>query len=458
MTSVNRTGSDHAPGGVMQTVQPLSARRVLSVTPGAPFVTLARMTSEAQYSRRAAWAMVGLTFVALGLIFALRGTLGLLMPEWETTPGWSRTLVSSGGAVILILMAVGGPLGGNLLDRWGPRPVYVGGMAVVATGVLIGAQISAAWAFVILFCGIVGLGSGALNLPTASTTMALLFKRRQGLVTGIALAGASGGQLLLMPLLAVTIGAVGWRSTYMIIAAALIGLAVVAAMLLRGAPSAGDEAASPAPEPTEPGNMIGRLGFLFTNRAFLLMLGAFTLCGFTTAGVVDVHFLPYAAACGFPPLESTTAYGILGVANMFGVIVFGWLADKMSPRLLLAAMFFARAGSFVILMHIVGDWPLLLTFAVLFGLLNFATLPVLAAIVRECLGVRIMGLSLGLLFGGHSLGAAAGALMGGWLFDLFAHYDWVWNVALALAILAGLLTLMIRPGTAAGRDAAAAAA
>ena len=412
------------------------------------------MSSGATYSRRAAWAVVGLTFFALGLIFALRGTLGLLMPEWEVTPGWSRTLVSSGGAVILVLMAVGGPVGGNLLDRWGPRPVYVGGMLLVGVGALIASQLSAAWAFVIFFCGVVGLGSGALNLPTASTTMALLFTRRQGLVTGVALAGASGGQLLLMPLLAVTIGAVGWRSTYMMIGGALLLLAAGAWVVLRGAPSAHENASATRHGRDEFRHLMRRLNFLFSNRTFLLMLGAFTLCGFTTAGVVDVHFLPYAALCGFAPLESTTAYGIHGVGNMIGVILFGWLADKMSPRLLLAGMFFARAGSFLILMRIAGDWPLMLTFVVLFGLINFATLPVLAAIVRQHLGVGIMGLSLGLMFGGHSLGAAAGALMGGWLFDLFAHYDWVWNLAFALAILAGVFALMIRADTPLDRAAA----
>lgn len=407
---------------------------------------------------RAAWVAVGLTFIALGLIFALRGTLGLLMPEWEVAPGWSRTLVSSGGAVILILMAFGGPIGGNLLDRWGPRPVYVGGLLLVACGALIASQISAGWAFVVFFCVIVGLGSGALNLPTASATMALLFTRRQGLVTGIALAGASGGQLLLMPLLALLIGAMGWRSTYMIIAAAMVILAIGAAVLFRHLPSQHGQATQGSSEGHGFGQIARRIGFLFTNRTFLLMFGAFSLCGFTTAGVIDVHFLPYAAACGFPPLESTTAYGILGVANMVGVILFGWLADRTSPRLLLASMFFVRAGSFIILMHITGDWSLLLVFAVLFGLLNFATLPVLAALVRQHLGVPIMGLSLGLLFGGHSLGAAAGALMGGWLFDLFARYDWVWNVAFGLAILAGVLTLLISPSAPRDPEAALEAA
>jgi len=412
------------------------------------------MVSDASYPKRAAWAVVVLTFFALGLIFALRSTLGLLMPEWELAPGWSRTLVSSGGAVILVLMAVSGPIAGNLLDRWGPRPVYVAGLMLAGGAALLAAQISAAWAFVMLFCGIYGLGAGALNLPTASATMARLFERRLGLVTGIALAGASGGQLLLMPLLAFTITLTGWRNTYTLVGLAMILLALVAAVLLRGVPRIPKGSAEAAPRQSGVGFGWQRLGFLLTNRPFLLMLGAFSLCGFTTAGVVDVHFLPYAVACGFPPLESTTAYGILGVANMIGVILFGGLADRTSPRLLLASMFFARAGSFVILMNITGDWSLLLIFAVLFGLLNFATLPVLAALVVQHLGVRIMGLSLGLLFGGHSLGAAAGALMGGWLFDLFARYDWVWNIALILAVLAGILTLMIRPAAPVGRGMA----
>ncbi len=406
------------------------------------------MTTFNAYSPRAAWAAVALTFVALGLIFALRGTLGLLMPTWEVSPGWSRTLVSSGGAVVLILMAVGGPVGGSLLDRWGPRPVYMGGLLLVAAGALIASQTSAAWVFVVLFCGLGGLGAGALNLPTASTTMALLFEKRRGLVTGIALAGASGGQLFLMPLLAFSIGEIGWRQTYIAIAATMILLAIGAGAIFRRTSSA---VSPPQPQGVADGRpsedrLLGRVAYLFGNRNFLLMLGAFTLCGFTTAGVVDVHFLAYTVACGFPPLEGTAADGFRGVAKMFVVFLLGALADRMSPRLLLAGMFFLRAGSFVILMNITGDWSLMVTFAVLFGLLNFATLPVLAAIVRQTLGLNIMGLGLGLMVGGHSLGAAAGALMGGWLFDLFARYDWVWNVAFAMALLAGIFALMIRTG------------
>ena len=401
------------------------------------------MSTGTHTPRRIAWAMVAMTFVALGLIFALRSTLGMLMPTWEVNPGWSRTLVSTGGAVVLTLMAIGAPVGGNLMDRFGPRPVYVGGLVVVALGTVIGSQISAVWAFIILFCGIIGIGSGALNLPTASAAIVRLFDRNRGLATGIALAGATGGQLLLVPLLAFLVGTVGWRETYLAIAAVLALLAVAAWILFR--PPRPAPGAPTGPVTTDRDDrVVARIRSLFANRTFLLMLAAFTLCGFTTAGVVDVHFMPYATACGFLPLESATAYGIHGAANMFGVVLFGWLADRFSPKHLLAGMFFLRAGSFLILMHITGDWPLLITFVVIFGLINFSTLPVIAAIMSRAVSLRMLGLALGLLFGGHSLGAAVGAVMGGWLFDLFARYDWVWNIALILALLAGVLALMVR--------------
>ena len=414
------------------------------------------MNTGANTSRRIAWAMVGMTFVALGLIFALRSTVGMLMPTWEVSPGWSRTLVSTGGAVILTLMAIGAPIGGNLMDRLGPRPVYVGGLVVVALGTVIGSQISAAWAFVVLFCGIIGIGSGALNLPTASAAIVRLFDRNRGLATGIALAGATGGQLLLVPLLAFLVDEIGWRQTYLAIATVLALLAVAAWMLFRPPRRAPGAAANSATDRGD--HALARIGILFTNRTFLLMLGAFTLCGFTTAGVVDVHFMPYAEACGFVRLESATAYGIHGAANLFGVVLFGWLADRYSPKHLLAGMFFLRAGTFVILMHITGDWPLLITFVVIFGLINFSTLPVIAAIMSRAVSLRMLGLALGLLFGGHSLGAAVGAVMGGWLFDLFARYDWVWNIALGLALLAGVLALLVRTPEEGDRDGEAAPA
>ena len=155
--------------------------------------------------------------------------------------------------------------------------------------------------------------------------------------------------------------------------------------------------------------LAGKLAVLARSRTFLLLCAAFWLCGFTTAGVFDVHFVPYAVSCGFALVEGTAAHGVHGVGNMLGLVLFGWLADRVHRARLLAAMFAARALLFVMLLQVAGDLELLFAFALAFGILNFSTLPPIASLVASRIGVGIMGLSMGILFGGHSMGAAVGA-------------------------------------------------
>lgn len=401
--------------------------------PGSPSGASARRATALH-----AWLVVVISFVALSLVFASRSSLGLMMPVWEQDPGWSRPFVSSVSAVALVLMAFGSPIAGHLVDRRGPRLAYTAALLSVGTAVLATAHTDSAIVLLLAFGLLGGIGNGGMSMPLVSAAIAGYFERGRGLATGIALAGGSGGQLLVMPLLGVLLASLAWRDVYAIFGGAILGLALLAFFVFRG----------PAPHTPPRVGVVGdgfaaRARSLFGNRVFLTLLGAFFLCGLTTSGAVDVHFLPYAATCGFPPVQSTLAYGVLGVGNLAGLILFGWLADRTHPPYLLAAMFTLRAVLFFALMAVAGDLPLLITFAAVFGLINYATLPVVAAIVAQRIGVRVLGLSLGLLVGGHSLGGAAGALMGGWLYDLFARYQEMWWVAFALCLVAALLALSL---------------
>ena len=405
---------------------------------------------------RYGWTIVAMSFVAIALVYAVRASIGLMMPIWEDEPGWTRTFVSSSAALVLALMAIGGPLAGNMLDRYGPRIVYTLGLLAVGAAVLITSRIAAEWQFLIYFGVLGGIGAGILSMPMASATAALYFERHRGLAAGIAGAGASGGQLIAMPVLGLLVTLMSWRSTYLILAIAILYLVPLVLLLMRRGPptTASKHQREGSSRPHE--SLSNRLLFLLRSRTFLLLFGAFSLCGFTTAGVIDTHLIPYAAACGYPPLESATAYGVLAAFNGLGLILFGHLADRTNPVTLLAGMFFVRALTFVLLLYISNDLTLLFVFAVIFGLFNFATLPVVTTIVANRIGVHILGLSVGLLFGGHSAGAAVGAFMGGWLYGLFARYVWLWDISLALAVLAGVLTLCIRgPIVAPPRPAAA---
>lgn len=400
-----------------------------------------------------AWLIVAVCFLALGVSFSARSILGLTMPLWESELGWSRGFISTGGALALVVMAAVAPVTGNLVDRLGPRPVLTIGLAVVAVGMGLLAMTESQFQFILVYSVVAGLGFGIVASHVASTIVALNFTENRGLATGIATAGATSGQLIIIPLLAVVLTALGWRLSYAALGLAAVALVPVTLILIRArAKRPGAPVVRPAAEPLRT-----RLGFLARSPIFHALFWSYVVCGFTTTGVIETHLLPYAAACGFPPLQGAAAYGVLSAFNMLGMLAAGYLTDRVHRPVLLAVIYGVRGLSFLLLMQIVGDLQTLFLFAVIFGLADYSTIPPTASLVASHMGLRIMGLSMGILAAGHAAGGALGAFLGGYLFDLFAAYDWVWYLSVALALLAALMSLTISDPGRRWRPAAAAA-
>ena len=378
----------------------------------------------------------------LGIVITARNAIGLLMPYLKDDLGWSYGLVSTAGAAMLTTMAAVAPVAGMMLDRHGPRAVYAIGMALAALALGLCALMSEPWQLVLGYGLVGGIGFAAISPSLVSTTVAAYFDRRLGLATGIATSGSTAGQIALMPLLAVLIAAFGWRSTLWIAAAAVLATAVAVNLLIarREAPAASRRAIHRGAR----SSFGAVLRELARKPIFWLLAGGFAICGFTTAGVVKIHLIPYAVACGFAPLEGAAAYGVLSAFSLAGLIGFGHLSDRFHRPTLLASIYFMRGLTFLILMQIPGSTPLLFVFAVLFGSFDYATFPIVAGLVASHMGRHIMGFTMGLIFAAHSLGGAAGSFLGGYLFELFARYDWVWIVSLALAFLAAFLSILIR--------------
>lgn len=401
------------------------------------------MTSIAETNRKRGWIVVAICFVAMGFTFGARSSISMALPLWREEMGWTAAQSSTGASLVLLMMALGSPIAGNLMDRFGARIVIACGLLALGIGVGGTSYATAPWQYYLLFGGVAGIGYASVSIPMVTAAVSGYFTKFRGLAIGIAVSGASGGQLPVLTLLGVLIASLGWRNTYQILGVLMAVFATL--VLLRFKPPVDDpdddeQIVTVAPDDT----LADRLRFLFSNRTFLLLLGAFSLCGFTTAGVIDVYFIPYAISCGFTLIEGSSAYGVHGLGNLIGVIAFSWLADHVNRPRLLASMFFLRAATFVLLLFIAADISLMFIFAAIFGILNFATFPVIANIVVTHIGVRIIGLTLGLLFGGHSLGAAIGVVAGGWMFDLTAKYDWVWWLSVGLAALAGVFSILVK--------------
>ncbi len=398
------------------------------------------MTREAPAAQ--GWIIVAICFIALACTFGSRSSVSMVLPLWRTELGWTGAQSATGASLVLVMMAIGSPIAGNIMDRYGARRVFTAGLIALSVGIGTTSFAFDPLHYYAMFGLVGGIGWAAVSIPLVTAAVSRHFTRLRGLAVGIAVSGASGGQLPVLSGLGLMIASYGWRNSYLILGVLLALLAVLVFVRFRDPEPIMEGGA--ATLGAENDSLMERINFLFVNRTFLLLLAAFTLCGFTTAGVIDVYFIPYAITCGFTLVEGSAAYGIHGIGNLAGVILFSWMADHVHRPRLLASLFFMRALTFVLLAFVGSDIGLLFLFAAIFGFLNFATFPVIANIVATHIGLRIMGLTLGLLFGGHSLGAAIGVATGGWIFDLMARYEWVWWLSMVLAASAGLFAILVR--------------
>jgi MFS family permease len=388
------------------------------------------------------WVVVTVCFFALSVVSATRSSLSVVMPSLQADLGWSRSFISSVAAWGLVTMAVTAPFSGNLLDKWGPRTIFVVGLFTTFLGLTATAFITEPWQFLATFSLLAGIGFGTVAKSMVAATVAFHFTERRGLAMGLSAAGSTAGHIALLPALAFILTTLGWRWGYVFLGMSCLLLIPFVWMLIGDAagPLRTRSGAGVAPEA-----LAVRLGSQFRHPTFILLLISYTICGFTTAGVVETHLIPYVVSCGIPVVTGATAFGVLAAFNMVGMAVAGYLADKVHRPLLLGTIYVIRGLSFIILMMIPAyDAELVFLFAVVFGLFDYASIPVTTSLVASHLGLRIMGLALGLLGMFHAGGAAIGAFLGGYLYDLFQAYDWVWIVAIVLSLTAGILAWAIR--------------
>ncbi|MBT6205098.1 MAG: MFS transporter [Alphaproteobacteria bacterium] len=387
------------------------------------------------------WLIVALGFLVLAVAFAGRATLSLVMPDLEAEMGWTRTFLSSIAAASLVMMAGLAPFAGRFVDRHGARLVLVTGMIILGLGCFAVALSHGVVLFILAFAGLFALGQGLASMSVVSTAIAQARHEKVGFATGIATSGATAGQILILPLIATIAIYADWRWCFAATSLLCFLLVPFLWRFMPGRPAdTGQGDASAVGQKTLRRDLL----HILKSPTFHLLFWSFFICGYTTSGVIETHFLPFASFCGFGRVPSAAAFGALSVANLGGMILVGWLTDRMNRPLLLGLIYLIRGLSFVLLLNIGADYATLVLFAVIFGTVDFSTVPVTASLVKSHLGLHVMGLSMGLISAGHAIGAAIGAFLGGYLFDLYSAYYWVWLSSMALAVLAGLMVFLIR--------------
>jgi sugar phosphate permease len=411
-----------------------------------------------------AWVVAGITFVALLAAAGVRTAPGVFITLMEQEFGWSRASISFAVAVSLIAFGLGGPFGGSLVDRFGPRWVMAGGLALIAAGLLPMLWMTSLWELNLYWGIVAGVGTGMVATVLGATVAQRWFKAHRGLMVGLFSAAASAGQLIFLPSLMQITTASGWRTGIWLMAVVLLALVVPAALLMRDSPEKlglrpfGDEALPEAPRPTGSpaaaalpveAPAIG-LAQAARTRDFWLLAGSFFICGYTSNGLVGTHLIPHALECGFTTDVAASAFAVMGAMNVIGTLASGWLSDRFDNRLLLACYYGFRAIAIATLPFITENIGLF-AFAVLYGLDWIATVPPTVNLTARRFGRASLGQIFGWIFCAHMIGAAVAAYAGGALHDVFGNYTLTFLSAAVLGFIAVGLSLgvQVRSGRAA---------
>ena len=132
---------------------------------------------------------------------------------------------------------------------------------------------------------------------------------------------------------------------------------------------------------------------------------------------IMAHLPNYLSVLEMPPWLPGTAISIIGMTNLVGTFMFGWLGDKYSKKYLLSILYFLRSivlAGFIIFP--VSEYSVLV-FSFFIGFLWLATVPLTNALVGQLFGLKYLATLAGIVFASHQLGSFTSIWLGGWLFD-----------------------------------------
>jgi predicted MFS family arabinose efflux permease len=403
-----------------------------------------------------AWSIALVSCLTIVAAAAFAAMPGILTDPLHAEYGWSRGTIGVAASVNMVVYGLIAPFAAALMDRFGIRRVALVALGAVVAGAGLTTVMTTAWQLTLYWGMLIGAGTGSLAMTFAATVTNNWFVERRGLVIGTLTGASAFGQMVFLPALAWIVENQGWRPALVTLALTAGVMIVLIALVLRDHPA--DLGQRPYGSPVfverpraDRGAARRTVEVLFSSvrsRLFWILAGTFAVCGATTNGIIWTHFVPAAQDHGMAVTVAAALVSTIGVFSLVGTILSGWLTDRVDPRALLVVYYVGRGALLAALPVLFGPnaGAAMVTFVVVFGLLDVATVPPTILLCR-----RIFGADGAIVFGWvnavHQVGAGAMAVFGGFTRDVGGSYGPVWLMAAALCAVAGLLAFNLPRGT-----------
>jgi len=403
-----------------------------------------------------AWLIAAITFLVMLTTSAALGLPGAFLKPLSREMGWDTDRISSILAVRFALFGLMAPFSAILMDRFGVRNVVCAALALIAGGMALATTATQLWQLFIAWGLMLGVGSGLTALVLAAMVANRWFSARRGLVIGILTASSATGQLAFLPVAAWLIEHMGWRVAVLPVLCACALLAVLVLAFMRNRPADVGLAAFgevPAavpvapPAPAAPLTLRGPFVILrdaLHNQTFWVLAGTFFICGLSTNGLIQTHFIALCGDFGMGPVPAASALAMMGAFDFVGTILSGWLSDRYDSRKLLCWYYALRGLSLFWLPHSTFTLYGLSVFAMFYGLDWIATVPPTVRLAGSAFGRERAPMVFGWIFAAHQIGAATAAFGAGLSRTLLLTYTPALYVAGGACLVVALLALAAR--------------
>jgi sugar phosphate permease len=403
-----------------------------------------------------AWVIAAVTFLAMLTTSAALGLPGAMLQPLSKEFGWTTDQLSSVFAVRFALFGLLGPFAAVFIGRFGLRRVMVTAATFIAAAMVLATGITQLWQLFLLWGLVLGCGTGLTALVLGAMVANRWFTSNRGLVVGLFAASTATGQLIFLPIAAWMIENMGWRYAVIPVFAACVVVATLATLFMRDHPGSiglrafGEPDSSPleAPPPrAKTLNVLGPFRVLAEasrNRTFWILAGTFFICGLSTNGLLQTHFISLCGDNGMTAVPAASVLAMMGAFDLVGTTLSGYLSDRYDNRKLLFWYYGLRGLSLFWLPFSTFTFYGLSIFAMFYGLDWIATVPPTVKLAAQEFGKEKAGMIFGWVFAAHQLGAATAAYGAGLTRTLLLTYNPALFAAGAACLIAAAAVMMIR--------------
>jgi predicted MFS family arabinose efflux permease len=396
--------------------------------------------TTAQTSRRQVYTLVLTAGAILLITMGVRQTSGLFLVPITQSTGVTIVAMSFALAVGQLMWGAAQPIFGAIADKYGAVKVVIAGAILLALGSALTpfATSSVGLLFTMGVLSAAGAAAGSFSILIGIAAQRLPAEKRS-FAAGIINAGGSIGQSVFAPLMQFIIGAAGWASA--MFASAFAALLTIPLVLPLRRSNSASAAATLAPVPHL--SLGEQLRIALRDPSYLCLHAGFFTCGFHIAFLVT-HLPNDLRLCGLPASVAPASLMLIGLFNVAGSLVAGWLGQRYRMKYLLALIYASRAaivGSYVVMPKTALNVYL---FAGALGFTWLATVPPTSGLVGKLFGTRYLATLFGLTLLSHQIGGFLGAYLGGLAIVRFGDFSWMWYADMALAVMAALVNLPIR--------------